>query len=92
MSPLNLSSAARRSIGGCSQRRRARRRSRDLDLPGGDARELIVDRDRVYALNGEESHVLAAVGAFRVVPEREFGTDRDDRLDRDTLDHLRAEG
>jgi hypothetical protein len=64
----------------------------DLDLPSGDSRELVIDRDRVDGLNGEDSRVLAAVGAFRVVPERELGTDRDDRLDRDTLDHLRDEG
>ena len=42
---------------------------RDLDLPRGDERELVVDRDRVYELDGEESRTLAAVGAFRVVPE-----------------------
>ena len=64
----------------------------DLDLPRGDARELVIDRDRVYELNGEDSRTLAAVGAFRVVPERDLGTDRDDALDRDTLDHLRDEG
>ena len=33
---------------------------RDLDLPRGDARELVVDRDRVYALNGEDSRTLGA--------------------------------
>ena len=59
---------------------------RDLDLPRGDARELVVDRDRVYSLNGEESRTLATVGAFRVVPEQDLGTDRDE------LDHLRDEG
>ena len=36
----------------------------DLDLPGGDARELVVDRDRVYELNGEDGRVLAAVEAW----------------------------
>lgn len=59
---------------------------RDLDLPRGEARELVVDRDRVYELNGEESRTLATVGAFRVVPEHDLGTDRED------LDHLRDEG
>ena len=49
----------------------------DLDLPGGDARELVVDRDRVYELNGEDSRTLAAIGTFRVVPERDLGGDRD---------------
>jgi hypothetical protein len=28
---------------------------RDLDLPRGEERELVVDRDRVYELNGEDS-------------------------------------
>jgi hypothetical protein len=40
---------------------------RDLDLPRGDERQLVVDRDRVYELEGEDSRTLAAVvGAFRV--------------------------
>jgi hypothetical protein len=59
---------------------------RDLDLPRGDERELVVDRDRVYELNGEDSRTLAAVGTFRVVPEQGLDTDHD------TLDHLRNEG
>jgi hypothetical protein len=62
----------------------------DLDLPRGDARELVVDRDRVYELNGEDSRTLAAIGTFRVVAERELGGDRDP--DHDTLDHLRDQG
>ena len=33
---------------------------RDLDLPrGGDNRELVVDRDRVYQLDGADSRTLA---------------------------------
>ena len=59
---------------------------RDLDLPRGEARELVVDRDRVYELNGEDSRTLAAVGTFRIVPEQDLD------IDRDTLDHLRDEG
>lgn len=31
----------------------------DLDLPRGEARELVVDRDRIYELNGEDSRTLA---------------------------------
>ena len=58
----------------------------DVDLPRGDERELVVDRDRVYELNGEDSRTLAAVGTFRVVPEQDLD------LDHDTLDHLRDEG
>ena len=41
----------------------------DLDLPRDEERELVVDRDRVYELNGEDSRTLAAVGTFRVVSE-----------------------
>jgi hypothetical protein len=49
----------------------------DLDLPRGEERELVIDRDRVYELNGEDSRTLAAVGTFRVVPERDLATDQD---------------
>jgi hypothetical protein len=55
---------------------------RDLDLPRGDERELVVDRDRVYELDGEDSLALAAVGAFRVVPEHDLD------LPHDTLESL----
>ncbi len=65
---------------------------RDLDLPRGEAREVVIDRDHMYELNGEDSRALAVVGAFRVVPERELGIDRDDAPDCDTIDHLRDEG
>ena len=58
----------------------------DLDLPRGEQRELVVDRDRVYELNGEDGRTLAAVGTFRVVPERDLD------IDHDTLGHLRNEG
>lgn len=51
-----------------------------------EPRELVIDRERLYVLNGEESRALAVVGALRVVPEHEL------RSDRDTLDHLRDEG
>ena len=59
---------------------------RDLDLPRGEERELVVVRDRVYELDGEDSRTLAAVGAFRVVPEHDLD------IDHDTLEHLRDEG
>jgi hypothetical protein len=55
---------------------------RDLDLPRGDERELVVDRNRVYELDREDSGTLAAVGVFRVVPEHDLD------LPRDTLDNL----
>jgi hypothetical protein len=58
----------------------------DLDLPRGEERELVVDRDRVYELNGEDSSTLAAVGAFRVVPEQDLDAAYG------ILDHLRDEG
>jgi len=45
---------------------------RDLDLPRGDERELVVDRDRVYELDGEDSRTLAVVGAFRIVREHDL--------------------
>ena len=50
---------------------------RDLDLPRGEERELVAVRDRVYELDGEESRTLAAVGAFRVVPEHDLDIDHD---------------
>jgi hypothetical protein len=55
---------------------------RDLDLPRGDERELVVDRDRIYELDGEDSRTLAAVGAFRVVLEHDLD------LPHDTLENL----
>jgi hypothetical protein len=58
----------------------------DLDLPRGEDRELVVVRDRVYELNGEDSRALAAVGTFRVVPEQDLDTEHD------TVRHLRDEG
>jgi hypothetical protein len=58
----------------------------DLDLPRGEERELVVDRDRVYELNGEDSRTLATVGTFRVVPEKDLDTNGD------TVRHLRDEG
>jgi hypothetical protein len=59
---------------------------RDLDLPRGEERELVVDRNRVYELDGEDSRTLAAVGAFRVVPEHDLD------IDHATLEHLHDEG
>jgi hypothetical protein len=66
----------------------------DLDLPRGRERQLVLDRDRAYELNGEDSRTLAAVGAFRVISERDLGDSRDDQLDprNDSLDHLVEDG
>jgi hypothetical protein len=58
----------------------------DVDLPRGEERELVIDRDRVYELNGEDSRTLAAIGTFRVVPEQDLDTDHD------TLHHLQDAG
>jgi hypothetical protein len=55
---------------------------RDLDLPRGDERELVVERERVYEIGGEDSRALAAVGAFRIVPEHDLD------LPHDTLENL----
>src|SRR5205823_3917077 len=59
---------------------------RDLDLPCRDERELVVDRDRIYELDGDDSRALAAVGAFRVVPEHDL------EVPRDTLENLQDQG
>jgi hypothetical protein len=65
----------------------------DLDLPRGLERELVLDRDHVYELNGDDSRMLAAVGAFRVVPERDLDSRADDLDGRnDNLDNLVDEG
>ncbi len=45
-----------------------------------------MDRDRVYELDGEGSRTLAAVGAFRVVPEHDLD------VRHDTLEQLRDQG
>ncbi|MBI4265180.1 MAG: hypothetical protein HY657_12460 [Acidobacteria bacterium] len=61
-----------------------------LDLPRGPERELVIDdREREYELNGEDSRMLATIGAFRVVPERDLKGFRDAEH---TLEHLREEG
>jgi hypothetical protein len=58
----------------------------DLDLPRGEERELVVDRDRVYELDGEDSRTLAAVGTFRVMPEQDL------EINQGPVGHLRDEG
>jgi DNA-binding PadR family transcriptional regulator len=61
-----------------------------LELPRCHERELVPDaHDHLYELNREDSLMLATIGAFRVVAERDL-TDFHD-ADR-TLDHLRDEG
>src|SRR5205823_2949546 len=63
---------------------------RDLDLPRGDERELVVDRDRVYELDGEDSRTLAVVGAFRDVPSGRGPSSRRAPRPRDSTRHSRA--
>jgi len=56
-------------------------------------RELVRDRDRTYEINGTDSRVLATVGAFRVVAERDLGRAFDNPASaRDSVKHLEAEG
>jgi len=65
-----------------------------LELPRGLEREVVLDRDHRYEINGEESRTLAATGAFRVVSERDLRDARDVSFDArdDRLGHLRDEG
>jgi hypothetical protein len=67
--------------------------TRDLELPRGEERELVHDRDRDYSLRGSETRTLSTVGAFRIVDERDLRDPRDDdrRADKDVR-HLRDQG
>jgi hypothetical protein len=52
----------------------------NLDLPRSQERELVLEaRDR-YELNRDDVRVLAVVGAFRVVPERQLSDGRQNSL------------
>lgn len=63
--------------------------ARNVDLPRGLERELVQDsRERLYELNGDESRVLATIGAFRVVSERDLDAFRGTG---ESLEHLREE-
>jgi len=62
---------------------------RSVDLPRGLERELVQDsRERLCELNGDESRMLATIGAFRVVSERDVDAFRGAR---ESLEHLREE-
>lgn len=65
-----------------------------LELPRGLEREIVLDGEHRYELNGDDSRTLAAVGAFRVVAERDLRNPRDESVDRREPDlrHLRDEG
>jgi hypothetical protein len=61
-------------------------------LPLGCEREWVLDRDRLYEIDGAESRVLANVRAFRVVSERDLENQRDYASDAQaTLKQLRDE-
>jgi hypothetical protein len=64
------------------------------ELPRGLEREIVVDGDHRYELNGEDSRSLATVGAFRVVAERDLRDLRGESGDprEPDLRHLRDEG
>jgi DNA-binding MarR family transcriptional regulator len=68
--------------------------TRDLDLPRRRDRQFVRARDRVYEINATESRVLATIGAFRVVSERDLQDDlRDDCADvRRSTRNLEEEG
>jgi hypothetical protein len=50
--------------------------ARGLTLPRSERREPVRVEDRTYYLRGSESHTLATVGAFRVIPAVDLETQR----------------
>jgi hypothetical protein len=65
---------------------------RHLELPRGPEREVVLDGDRRYELNGDDSRTLATIGAFRVVAERDLRESRDELETREPdVRHLRDE-
>ncbi len=65
-----------------------------IELPRGLEREVVMDGDDRYELNGDDSRTVAAVGAFRVIADRDLQDRRDESGDaRDPdLRHLRNQG
>jgi hypothetical protein len=65
-----------------------------LELPRGLEREIVVDGNHRYELNGDDSRTLAAVGAFRVVAEGDLRDPRSESSDQREPDlrHLRDGG
>jgi hypothetical protein len=65
-----------------------------LELPRGPEREVVLDGDHRYELNGDDSRSLATIGAFRVLSERDLRERRDESHDprEPDLRHLREEG
>ena len=67
--------------------------ARDLDLPRGPDRERIHRGAWEGDLRGSDVHVLATVGAFRVVPLEELHRPADGpRVHRQDVEHLKREG
>jgi hypothetical protein len=67
--------------------------TKDLDLPRGQERRPVRDRERVYEIDGTESRLLGTIGAFRVVAESDLHDLRDDSINpRRSLRHLEDEG
>ncbi|MFN7981326.1 MAG: hypothetical protein U0Q11_05665 [Vicinamibacterales bacterium] len=67
--------------------------ARDLDLPRGPDRERIHRGSWEGDLRGSDVHVLATVGAFRVVPLEELHRPNDGpRVHRQDVEHLKSEG
>jgi hypothetical protein len=87
---------SRGSRGGTSDREHADDRdprdvfTKALDLLRGRERRPVRERDRVYEISGAESRMLATVGAFRVVSERDLHDGRSDT--RSAQRHLEREG
>jgi hypothetical protein len=69
---------------------------RDVDLPREPERERVRNRDRSYDMNGEESRLLATVGAFRVAQIEDLRSAMGQGEGRRGVDagvrHLRASG
>jgi len=64
-----------------------------LELPRGLEREIVIDGDHRYELNGDDSRSLATIGAFRVVSEHDLREPRNESDPREPdLRHLRDEG
>ncbi len=68
--------------------------TRGLALPRGSRRQRVVLRERTYDLSGSDVRLLATVGAFRAVPQRDLEpTVARTRGDRDwQIEHLRSSG
>jgi hypothetical protein len=63
-----------------------------IELPRGLDREVVMDGDDRYELNGDDSRTLAAVGAFRVIADRDLQDRRNKSGDarEPDLRHLRS--